>query len=173
MCTTGRSVAIRYRTGSLTGFLSSDTVEIGGIRITGQSFTEATHTPDDDQLTKIPFDGILGLGSPLGSLTGTEPVWETMLRQGQIKKKVFSIWLKKFPDSGVGGRDGGEIVFGGLVPEQFTGEHTYVNVEGKKNYFKMFNVIVGRKDTKICSNECQVFVDSGNTNVVGPPVISL
>ncbi|XP_010448944.1 PREDICTED: cathepsin D-like [Camelina sativa] len=32
----------------------------------------------------------------------------------------------------------------------------------------MSNILVGSKDTNVCSRGCQVFVDSGNSNIHGP-----
>ncbi|KAH0894475.1 LOW QUALITY PROTEIN: hypothetical protein HID58_056904 [Brassica napus] len=164
----GKRVDIGYLTGSLKGFVSSDTVEIGGIALAGQSF--ATTAPHDDQIFKARFDGILGLRliSPTEGITS--PVWNTMIKQGKVKTKVFSIWLGRYSDSGKkGGDDGGEITFGGINTRHFTGTHTYVPVEGNKNLLSMYNILVGKKDTKICSTGCKAIVDSGTSNILGPP----
>ncbi|KAF3510998.1 hypothetical protein F2Q69_00009322 [Brassica cretica] len=110
----GKRVDIGYLTGSLKGF--------------------ATTAPHDDQIFKARFDGILGLRliSPTEGITS--PVWNTMIKQGKVKTKVFSIWLGRYSDSGKkGGDDGGEITFGGINTRHFTGTHTYVPVEGNKN----------------------------------------
>ncbi|XP_010451279.1 PREDICTED: cyprosin-like [Camelina sativa] len=108
----GKNVAIEYGTGSLKGVLSSETVNVGGITITNQYFTEALATKEaEDPLLKAPFDGILGLGNPQDSATRTLSVWESMIRQGKVKKKIFSIWLGR-PSLFRAGR--GEITFGGI-----------------------------------------------------------
>ncbi|KAJ4880874.1 Eukaryotic aspartyl protease family protein [Raphanus sativus] len=165
----GKMVDIGYFTGSLKGFVSSDTVEIGGIALTGQSFVEATKAPSDDQILKARFDGILGLRliSPTEGISS--PVWNTMIKQGKVKTKVFSIWLGRYSDSAKkGGDGGGEITFGGINTRRFTGTHTYVPVEGNKNLLSMYNILVGKKDTKICSTGCKAIVDSGTSNILGP-----
>ncbi|XP_048605865.1 disease resistance protein TAO1-like [Brassica napus] len=93
-----------------------------------------------------------------------------MIKQGKVKTKVFSIWLGRYSDSGKkGGDDGGEITFGGINTRHFTGTHTYVPVEGNKNLLSMYNILVGKKDTKICSTGCKAIVDSGTSNILGPP----
>lgn len=168
LCIIGRTnVALDYGTGSVRGVLSIDTVDVGGITITDQYFTEARSTPTSkDPLLNVPFDGILGLGSPQISMTRTLPVWDSMIKQGKIEKKIFSIWFGRSKDSGAGG----EIVFGGTNPARYTGEHTYVIVEGDRHFFKMNNIFVGTIDTNTCSIGCQVIVDSGTTNILGPPV---
>ncbi|XP_019086229.1 PREDICTED: procardosin-B-like [Camelina sativa] len=131
---TGKNVAIEYGTSSLKGVLSSETVNVGGITITNQYFTEALATKKADPLLKAPFDGILGLGNPHDSATRTLSVWESMIRQGKVKKKIFFIWLGR--------------------PSLF-----------RKYFFQMSNILVGSKDTNVCSRGCQVFIDSGNSNM--------
>ena len=82
-------------------------------------------------------------------------------------------WLQRkcsrygFSDSG---ENGGEIVFGGIDQEHFTGAHTYVDAEGPHNTFKINSFFVGKIDTKVCSKGCKVLVDSGSTYIRGPPV---
>lgn len=59
-----------------------------------------------------------------------------MVNQGLIKEPVFSFWFGKSDDE-----EGGEIVFGGVDPKHFKGDHTYVNVTRKGywqvNYFTL------------------------------------
>ncbi|XP_010451287.1 PREDICTED: lysosomal aspartic protease-like [Camelina sativa] len=159
-----KNASIKYGTGALTGIVSIDTFDVGGITITDQHFIEARSTPEGDPLRKSTFDGILGLGSPELSVTKTVPVWYSMMKQGKIEKKIFSIWLGRSRDSGAGG----EIVLGGTNRAHYTGQHTYVTVIGHRHSFQMNNIFVGKADTKRCSRGCKVFVDSGTTNITGP-----
>lgn len=55
-----------------------------------------------------------------------------MITQGLVKEQVFSFWLNRNPDA----EDGGEIVFGGIDPNHFKGEHTYVPVT-QKGYWQV------------------------------------
>ncbi|KAL9818391.1 putative cathepsin D [Arabidopsis thaliana] len=89
-----------------------------------------------------------------------------MVFQGKIAKNVFSIWLRRFSNSGE--INGGEVVFGGIIPAHFSGDHTYVDVEGPGNFFAMSNIWVGGKNTNICSSGCKAIVDSGSSNINVP-----
>ena len=61
---------------------------------------------------------------------------EGMVDQGLLVEKVFSFWLNRNSlDS-----DGGEIVFGGVDPNHFKGNHTYVPVS-RKGYWQV-NIII-------------------------------
>ncbi|CAN6810841.1 unnamed protein product [Brassica oleracea var. botrytis] len=71
-------------------------------------------------------------------VTGTRPIWRTMMEQGVVTKKVFSIWLRRYNDSG---EEGVEIVFGGTDQEHFTGAHTYIDAEGPHNIFKVYSFL--------------------------------
>jgi phytepsin len=50
-----------------------------------------------------------------------------MIEQGLVKDPVFSFWLNRDPKA----EEGGELVFGGVDPAHFKGEHTYVPVTTK------------------------------------------
>lgn len=60
------------------------------------------------------------------------PVWYNMVDQELVKEKVFSFWLNR----DAGAEIGGEIVFGGVDPAHFKGNHTYVPVT-KKGYWQV------------------------------------
>jgi len=62
-----------------------------------------------------------------------------MVNQGLVNEAVFSFWLNRDPDAKVGG----EIVFGGVDPQHFRGNHSYVPVT-KKGYWQVRdNPIIG------------------------------
>ena len=68
-----------------------------------------------------------------------------MLKQGLIKEPVFSFWLNRNAED----EEGGELVFGGVDPKHFKGQHTYVPVTQKGywqvSYLYYFLVLVSRK----------------------------
>merc|ERR1712223_134695 len=71
----GTEFKIQYGSGSLSGFLSTDTVNVGGIDVTSQT--------------------IAGDGVP--------PVFNNMVQQGTVPKGVFSFYLNRDADAEVGG----------------------------------------------------------------------
>lgn len=58
-----------------------------------------------------------------------------MVKQGLVKEPVFSFWLNRKTDDD----EGGELVFGGVDPDHFKGEHTYVPVT-QKGYWQVGNL---------------------------------
>merc|ERR1712070_1163056 len=94
----GEDFAIQYGSGSLSGFLSSDTVRLGdSIEIKDQKFAEATKEPG---LTFLfaKFDGILGLGFKEIAVDGVSPVFDNAVAQKQVEKDQFSFWLNRDQD---------------------------------------------------------------------------
>lgn len=55
-----------------------------------------------------------------------------MVEQNLVGEKVFSFWLNGDPNA----KKGGELVFGGVDPKHFKGQHTYVPVT-KKGYWQV------------------------------------
>nr|P85138.1 RecName: Full=Cardosin-G; Contains: RecName: Full=Cardosin-G heavy chain; Contains: RecName: Full=Cardosin-G light chain [Cynara cardunculus] len=126
-----------------------------------QDFIEATEEADNVFLNRL-FDGILGLSFQTISV----PVWYNMVNQGLVKR--FSFWLNRNVDE----EEGGELVFGGLDPNHFRGDHTYVPVTYQYYWqFGIGDVLIGDKSTGFCAPGCQAFADSGTSLLSGPTAI--
>ncbi|XP_030956954.1 aspartic proteinase-like isoform X1 [Quercus lobata] len=165
----GKSCEINYGSGSISGFFSQDSVEVGNLPVKNQIFIEATREGSLAFLL-AKFDGILGLGFQEISVGDAVPVWYNMLRQNLVDDDVFSFWFNRDPNA----KEGGEIVFGGVDPKHYKGKHTYVPVT-KKGYwqFDMGDFLIGNHSTGICEGGCAAIVDSGTSLLVGPtPVIT-
>ncbi|XP_057431721.1 aspartic proteinase [Lotus japonicus] len=163
----GTSAAIQYGTGAISGFFSYDDVKVGDIVVKNQEFIEATREPGVT-FVAAKFDGILGLGFQEISVGNSVPVWYNMVEQGLVKDPVFSFWLNRK----IGEEQGGEIVFGGVDPAHFKGQHTYVPVTRKGYWqFAMGDVFIGGKPTGYCTNGCSAIADSGTSLLAGPTTV--
>lgn len=160
----GSQCDIQYGSGAVYGVLSEDKVTVGELEVTGQKFMEATKEPG---LTFIAakFDGILGLGFKEISVGAVTPVWYNMLDQGLVSEPVFSFWLNRDAEDDIGG----EIIFGGMDPDHYIGEHTYVPVSRKGYWqFGMGDVLIGGETTGFCVDGCAAIADSGTSLLAGP-----
>eukprot|EP00238_Polyblepharides_amylifera_P006249 CAMPEP_0196579632 /NCGR_PEP_ID=MMETSP1081-20130531/23796_1 /TAXON_ID=36882 /ORGANISM="Pyramimonas amylifera, Strain CCMP720" /LENGTH=414 /DNA_ID=CAMNT_0041899271 /DNA_START=125 /DNA_END=1369 /DNA_ORIENTATION=+ len=161
----GTKFAIAYGSGSLTGVLDMDDVTLGSMTIHNQIFGESTREPGLAFLAGR-FDGILGLGFPAISVNHVPPVFNMMMAQGLVKEPVFAFWLSRVAGSG-SAPNGGEITFGGLDPNHYTGPITYVPLSAATYWqFKVDSVSVGGTGT-LATNQ-QVIADSGTSLLAGP-----
>uniref|UniRef100_A0A803M1T6 Uncharacterized protein n=1 Tax=Chenopodium quinoa TaxID=63459 RepID=A0A803M1T6_CHEQI len=154
----GESAAIRYGSGSVSGFFSEDNVE---------KFIETTREPSITFVV-AKFDGILGLGFQEIAVGNAVPVWYNMVKQGLIKEPVFSFWLNRKEED----NEGGELIFGGVDPKHFKGKHTYAPVTRKGYWqFDMGDVLINGKTTGYCSGGCAAIADSGTSLLAGPTTV--
>ncbi|KAK6805151.1 hypothetical protein RDI58_002936 [Solanum bulbocastanum] len=163
----GEYCSIRYGTGSISGHFSMDNVQVGDLVVKDQVFIEATREPSITFIV-AEFDGILGLGFQEISAGNTTPVWYNMVGQGLVKEPVFSFWFNRDANA----KQGGELVFGGVDPKHFKGNHTYVPLTQKGYWqFNMGDFLIGNTSTGYCAGGCAAIVDSGTSLLAGPTTI--
>ncbi|KAH1229500.1 Aspartic proteinase [Glycine max] len=163
----GTSCKIGYGSGSISGFFSKDHVKVGDVVVKNQDFIEATR---EGSLSFVlaKFDGLLGLGFQEISVENAVPVWYNMVKQNLVSEQVFSFWLNGDPKA----KDGGELIFGGIDPKHFKGDHIYVPVT-KKGYWQieMGDFFIGGLSTGVCEGGCAAIVDSGTSLLAGPTTV--
>jgi cathepsin D len=159
----GSAFSIEYGTGSMTGFVSSDTVCIGSTCVTNQLFTEATDLPGIAFIA-AKFDGILGMGWPQISVNGIPPVFNDMIAQKVVSAPLFSFWLDRDPNN----QNGGELTLGGSDPTHYTGTVSYLPVT-RDGYWQFAMAKVSSGGSAIaCDTGCQAIADTGTSLLVGP-----
>uniref|UniRef100_A0A8B9HYI4 Peptidase A1 domain-containing protein n=1 Tax=Anser brachyrhynchus TaxID=132585 RepID=A0A8B9HYI4_9AVES len=155
--------SLQYGTGSLTGIFGYDTVTVQGLSITNQEFG-LSETEPGTNFVYSPFDGILGLAFPSLSAGGATTVMQSMLQQNLLDSPIFSFYL-----SGQEGSQGGELIFGGVDPNLYTGQITWTPVT-QTSYWQIGieDISIGGQSSGWCSQGCQGIVDTGTSLLTVP-----
>jgi cathepsin D len=163
----GQPFAIQYGSGSLSGYLSTDNVGVGGFTVQGQTFAEATAEPGVT-FVAAKFDGILGLAFQSISVDNVVPVWYNLMYQGLVQQNVFSVWLSDISDPDA--QTGGELLLGGIDSTKYSGALTYVPLTNETYWqFGLDDITISGTAQKFCPNgPCKAILDTGTSLLVGP-----
>ncbi|KAM4855307.1 cathepsin D-like [Urocitellus parryii] len=168
----GTSFDIHYGSGSLSGYLSQDTVSVpcnsgpsapGGLKIERQVFGEATKQPGITFIAAR-FDGILGMAYPRISVNNVLPVFDNLMEQKLVDKNIFSFYLNRDPS----GQPGGELMLGGIDSKYYKGSLSYLNVTRKAYWQVHMDQIEVANGLTLCKKGCEAIVDTGTSLLVGP-----
>ena len=169
----GDEVSVRFGTGSIDGFMSSDTFHVGPLRVKGQVFGEIT-VENGDVFATSRFAGIAGLAFPALSAYDNTPVFDNIMKQKLLAVNMFAFYYSKLP------RQESALFFGGPDPEFYTGEITWMPVMRQFYWeIRLSDIIVGKAKMNFCdSNDansyavdklgCKIVFDTGTSLIAGP-----
>ena len=162
----GSEFEIRYGSGSLSGFVSEDTVKIGDLKLEHQQFAEATSEPGL-AFAFGRFDGILGLGFDAISVNKIVPPFYNMLNQKKIDKPVFAFYL------GDANKEGQNSVatFGGVDKDHFTGELVNLPLR-RKAYWEVDFDSIALGDNVAELDNTGVILDTGTSLIALPSTLA-
>ena len=155
----GTSFEIHYGSGSLTGFVSQDTMTIGDVTVPKQDFAEATSEPGL-AFAFGRFDGILGLGYNTISVNGIVPPFYKMVEQGLVDEPVFAFYLAHENDQS-------EATFGGYDKGKFEGDITWIPLR-RKAYWEVDLDSISFGDETAELENTGVILDTGTSLNVLP-----
>jgi saccharopepsin len=155
----GSSFEIHYGSGSLTGFVSQDTMTIGDVTVHKQDFAEATSEPGL-AFAFGRFDGILGLGYNSISVNQIVPPFYKMIEQGLVDEPVFAFYLAHENDQS-------EAVFGGFDKDKFEGKVTWIPLR-RKAYWEVDLDAISFGDETAELESTGVILDTGTSLNVLP-----
>eukprot|EP00918_Siedleckia_nematoides_P029008 GHVU01062316.1.p1 GENE.GHVU01062316.1~~GHVU01062316.1.p1 ORF type:complete len:318 (+),score=31.67 GHVU01062316.1:278-1231(+) len=156
----GTEFSIQYGSGSMEGFVSSETLTIGDISIPNQLFAEATKEPGL-AFAFGKFDGILGLAYDTIAVNHIPPPFYSMVDQELVDEPVFSFRL------GSSESDGGEICFGGVDDSAYTGSITYVPLR-RKAYWEVELEKITFGDEELELEQTGAAIDTGTSLIALP-----
>jgi saccharopepsin len=156
----GTEFKIQYGSGSMEGFVSTDTLKIGDMVIKHQDFAEATKEPGL-AFAFGKFDGILGLGYDTIAVNHITPPFFNMVNQGLLDEPVFSFRL------GSSEADGGEAIFGGIDHSSYTGKIDYVPVR-RKAYWEVELEKISFGDDELELDNTGAAIDTGTSLIALP-----
>ncbi|XP_041955565.1 pepsin A-like [Alosa sapidissima] len=161
---TTEPVQIQYGTGSMTGILGYETLEVGGITVNNQIFG-LTET-EGQFMQYMTWDGILGLAFPSISAAGATPVFDNMMSQGLVSQDLFSVYLSR--ESATETKPGSVVIFGEIDSQYYTGTFSWIPLTATTYWQIQMDSVTINGNVVGCAGGCQAIVDTGTSLVIGP-----
>jgi len=156
----GKDFRIQYGSGPVSGFLSTDDVATGDLRLKNYTFAEVNDVSGlGRSYAGSPFDGILGMGWGALAQDGCIAPFAALVASGKLAEPVFAFYL--------GNMKPGELVFGGVDNSHYTGSFTFVLLSVETSWqVKLDGLKVG--DASVSSSTSSAIVEYGTSLLVGP-----
>lgn len=162
----GTEFAIQYGTGSVSGYISKDTLKIGELVIPGQDFGEATTEPGLT-FAFAKFDGILGLGYDSIAVDGVVPPIYNAIEQDLLKKPLFSFYMGNNTNGDEDTVTGGVATFGGIDKDHYKGDITWLPIR-RKAYWEVTFDGIGLGDDYALLDNHGIIADTGTSLITLP-----
>ncbi|KAI5306884.1 Vacuolar protease A, partial [Ascosphaera atra] len=162
----GTEFAIQYGSGSLKGFISQDTLQIGDLKVEHQDFAEATSEPGL-AFAFGRFDGILGLGYNTISVDKVVPPFYNMLDQKLLDDAVFAFYLGDANTEG----DSSVATFGGIDKSHYKGDLIKLPVR-RKAYWEVELDGIALGDERAELEDTGAILDTGTSLIALPTTLA-
>lgn len=156
----GTIISIQYGSGSVSGYLSVDTVTWGGLQIPKVTFGEMTALVGES-FTVSKFDGILGMAWQAISADNIPPVYQTLFNLGTLPDDSFAFYLTNTDN-----KAGSTLTLGGYSSNLSKGDWNY-NPLLSNSYWLISINSISINGKAIAVTGIKGIVDSGTTALVG------
>ncbi|KAJ2798223.1 aspartic proteinase precursor [Coemansia helicoidea] len=157
----GADISLYFGSDLLEGYLSQDTVTVGGVSLKGQPIAEVTKG-FGPSFASSRFDGVFGLGYDTDSVEGMAPPFFHMYSVGLVEEPVFSLYLSDTAN----GNDG-EMVLGGYNSEHFEGDLKWAKVR-RRGYWEVKLEAAQLGDVDIMVGSTEAALDTGSSMLAMP-----
>ena len=153
---------LTYGTGSVSGVIVNDTMQVAGITIL-LSFGLASNTSSD--FSAYPMDGILGLGRPQSNDMDVPTVMEAVESAKVLQANLFGVNLQRNSD----GNANGELNFGAPDTKRFIGNLSYSDTVSDGPLWEIAIEDIGVNGVSCNFTGKSAIVDTGTSFVLMPP----
>ncbi|KAF7294004.1 Aspartic protease [Mycena kentingensis (nom. inval.)] len=150
---------LQFGAGNATGFVFDDTLTVAGVTGTGQAIGAANHYSVEFEVDEFPPDGLVGMAYPALSVFGEDPLFATLVNQGQVAP-LFGV---KLADTG------SELLLGGVNSALFTGAFRNVSLIEEDFYALDLQALAVNNRIVATANGVVAIVDTGTTLLIGDP----
>lgn len=158
--TTTQTFSISYGSGSVAGYLVTDDITVAGFKM---PFTFGLANETSDDFNHFPFDGILGLSMSKGA---TENFVQELVKEDVLDSNLFGVYLSRSVDNDMGG----EISFGSVNKDKYTGDISYTSIDSEHNDEWVIPVDDFAYDGHAAGISSKLaYIDTGTSFAFGPP----
>ncbi|WVQ72148.1 hypothetical protein IAR50_001693 [Cryptococcus sp. DSM 104548] len=165
--------AITYGSGSASGNLGADVVELAGFSLPDITFSVTDQASNG--LISAPVSGIMGLAFQNVSSSKKPTWWETLATSGTWDSPEFGVYMARYRGNTSASRvetDGGLMTFGGVDHSQFDGDLNYIPIDSSaRDYWRIpiEDLIINGSPVNISVPQPQAAIDTGTTLIGAPP----
>ncbi|KAH6897427.1 aspartic peptidase domain-containing protein [Thelonectria olida] len=149
--------SIAYGSGKVSGSLAKDTFHLAGMSF---DYQFGLTTTTSDQFTSFAFDGILGFSLNTGA---NQNFLGAVADSHELDQNIFCIALNRAED----GENNGEIRFGSINKDKFTGDITYTSLEDGDDWAIELGDM-GYDGSKANVGGVPSYIDTGTSFIFGP-----
>ncbi|KAI9451913.1 aspartic peptidase A1 [Lactarius psammicola] len=162
--------SIRYGSGSASGTLATDVVQMAGFQVDRQVL--ATCDVISDGLLSSPVSGLMGLGWQSLSSSGSVPFWQSLFQANALDEPLMAFYLTRYVNqTNVDDLEpGGVFTLGVTNTSLYTGQIDYQSVDSTDYWtLTMSNLTVNSNSVTLPSgSSSRAAIDTGTTLVGGP-----